>query len=389
MEKSRVFRCLTFLTFMLMLLCILTEVSFAAKDSLENGTGNQDKYVREEVRNSSKNETDDTSGADGFVIDKERLQNNSGVEDQNKISDHKREKNQLKEELQIHKQEYKEAKGEFLKIRNLVRAGKLDPNSEEALNATKFYLNSSVDYMIAHLSNVKSNLAYSNGNGTEEKIIDIDEKIKLLEAEKANVTIASNQGELAVVVRSVRGVWNNAEKASLEGAGKTVSEKIGVSLEKSENISVKLGAKVGDLNKTGVNTSDLDTKLANYSFFINSAKQNKEAADAIYSDENVTSEDMQKANNYLRQSLSDINKANDIIKHILNELKKYKTEKGNETGVENTQKTAFNNTENITGTNSLNSTTGNPESIENASFKKEKSHISGDDTGNLTEELHN
>jgi hypothetical protein len=373
---------------MLILLCIFTEVSFAAKDSFEHGKGNQDKYVREEVRDFSKNETDDTGGADGFVADKERLQNNSGVKDQNKISDHKREKNQLKEELQIHKQEYKEAKGEFLKIRNLVRAGKLDPNSEEALNATKFYLNSSLGYMIAHLSNVKSNLAFSNGNGTEEKIIDIDEKIKLLEAENANVTNASSQEELAVIVRSVRGVWNNAEKASLEGAGKTVSKKIEESLERSENISVKLRAKIGNLNKTGINTSDFDTKLANYSFYINSAKQNKEAADVIYSGENVTREDMQKANNYLRQSLSDINKANGIIKQILNELKEYKT-KGNETGVENTQKTAFNNTENIIGTNSLNITTGNPESGEDASFKKEKSHSSGDDTGNLTEELYN
>jgi chromosome segregation ATPase len=345
--------------------------------------------VREEVRESSKNETDDTGGSDGSVADKESIQNNSGVKDQNKISDHKQEKNQLKEELQIHKQEYKEAKGEFLKIRNLVRAGKLDPNSEEALNATKFYLNSSLGYMIAHLSNVKSNLAYSNGNGTEEKIIDIDEKIKLLEAENANVTHASSQEELAVIVRSVRGVWNNAEKASLESAGKTVSKKIEESLERSENISVKLGAKISNLNKTGINTSDLDTKLANYSFYINSAKQNKETADVIYGGENVTREDMQKANNYLRQSLSDINKANDIIKQILNELKEYRTEKGNETGDENPQKTAFNNTENITGTNSLIFTTGNPERGKEASFKKEKSRSSGDDTGNLTEELHN
>jgi hypothetical protein len=243
--------------------------------------------------------------------------------------------------------------------------------------------------MIAHLSNVKSNLAFSNGNGTEEKIIDIDEKIKLLEAENANVTNASSQEELAVIVRSVRGVWNNAEKASLEGAGKTVSKKIEESLERSENISVKLRAKIGNLNKTGINTSDFDTKLANYSFYINSAKQNKEAADVIYSGENVTREDMQKANNYLRQSLSDINKANGIIKQILNELKEYRTEKGNETGVENPQKTALNNTENITGTGSLDLTIVNPERGKDASFKKEKSRSTGDDTGNLTEELHN
>ncbi|HET8687587.1 MAG TPA: chromosome segregation ATPase, partial [Methanosarcina sp.] len=336
-----------YFTIMLILFSILPEVSFAAKDSSENGKsnqdkGNQDKYVREEVRDSYKNETDNTGNADGSAADKERLQNNSGVKDKNKISDHKQEKNQLKEELQIHKQEYIEAKGDFLKIRNLVRAGKLNPNSEEALNATQLYLNSSIDYIIAHLSNVKSNMAYSNGNGTEDRIIAIDEKIRLLEVEKEQIANTSSQEELVVVVRSVRGTWNNAEKTSLEGAGQIVSEKIGMFLEKSENLSEKLGAKVDNLNETGVDTTDLDTKLANYSFYLNSAKQNKETADAIYSGENVTREDMQKANNHLRQSLNDINKANDIIKQILDELKEYETEKGNETGVENAQKTALN-----------------------------------------------
>jgi hypothetical protein len=98
---------------------------------------------------------------------------------------------------------------------------------------------------------------------------------------------------------------------------------------------------------------------------------------------------MEEANNYLRKSLSDINKANDLIRQIFDELKEYETEKGNETGLENTQKTALNNTENITGTDSSNATTGNLESGENASYKKEESYSSGDDTGNLTEELHN
>ena len=389
MKKSRVFRCLAYLTIMLLLLSILPEVSFAAKDSSEHGKGNQDKYMREDVRNSSNNETDDAGDAGDSAADKERLQNNNSEKDLNKISDYKQEKNQLKEDFQVHKKEYKEAKGDFLKIRNLVRAGKLDPNSEEALNATKIYLNSSINYMIAHLSNVKSNMAYSNGNGTENRIIFIDEKIKLLEAEKANVTNASSQEELVVVVRSVRGTWNNAEKTSLAGTGQTVSEKIGELLEKSKNLSEKLGVKVYNLNETGVDTTDLATKLASYNLYINSAQEDKEAADAIYSGENVTREDMEKANNYLRQSLSDINKANDIIRQILDELKEYETEKGNETGVESSQKTALNNTENITGTNSSNTTTGNLESGENVSYKKEKSHSSGDETGNLTEELHN
>lgn len=393
MKISKNFQFLAYLTIMLILLSIIPEVSFAAKDSSEHGKGNQDKYMREDARNSSNNETDDTGDAGDPEADKERLQNNSSVKDRDRTLEHKQEKKQLREELQVNKQEYNEAKGDFLKIRNLVRAGKLGPNSEEALNATKLYLNSSVNYMIAHLSNVKSNVAYSSGNGTDEKTIDVDEKIKLLEVEKAEIANASSQEELLVVIRSVRGVWNNAEKTNLESAGRTVSEKIGEFIEKFENFSEILGTKVDNLNETGVNTTDLDNKLASYKFYINSVKENKEAADGIYSGENVTRTDMEKANGYLRQSLRDIDTANDIIRQILNELKEYETENGNEIGVEDNQKTALNNTENTPGTNfsggnySIN--TDSPESGDNVSYGKEKSHSSGNDTGNLTNKLPN
>jgi chromosome segregation ATPase len=288
--------------------------------------------MREDVLGSYKNKTDNVGEANGSESDAKQEQKNLSAKSRNKISEYKQERKQLEEELQFHKQEYREAKEDFLKIRNRIQAEGLDPNSVEALNATKLYLNSSINYMIAHLSNVKSNMAYSNGNGTGEKIIAIDEKIKLLEAEKTNITNASSQEELVVVVRSVRGVWNNAEKTSLEGAGQTVSEKIGESLAKSENLSEKLEAKVDNLNKTGVDTSDLDAKLASYNSYISSAQDNKKAADAIYSGENVTKEDMKKANNCLRQSLSDMKKANNIVRQILNELKEYETEKGSETG---------------------------------------------------------
>jgi|GEM_PF-364949 len=393
MKISKNFQFLAYLIIMLILLSIIPEVSFAAKDSSGHGKSNQDKYMRGDARNSSNNETDDTGDAGDSEADKERRQNNSSVKDRNRTLEHKQEKKQLREELQVNKQEYNEAKGDFLKIRNLVRAGKLDPNSEEALNATKLYLNSSVNYMIAHLSNVKGNVAYSSGNGTDEKTIDVDEKIKLLEAEKAEIANASSQEELLVVIRSVRGVWNNAEKTSLESAGQTVSEKIGEFIEKSENFSEILGTKVDNLNETGVNTTDLDTKLASYNFYINSAKENKEAADAIYSGENVTRTDMEKANGYLRQSLRDIDTANDIIRQILNELKEYETENGNEIGVEDNQKTALNNTENITGTNFSGGNSGintdNPESGTNVSYGNEKSHSSGNGTGNLTNKLQN
>lgn len=333
MKKSRAMRYLACFTIILTLLSLLPGGSLAARDSSEHGNGNPNQYMREDPLNSYRNGTDSMGETSNTESNARQEQKNLSTKSRNKISEYKQGRKQIQEELQFHKQEYSEAKEDFLKIRNRIRAEKLDPQSDKALDATKLYLNSSISYMIAHLSNVKSNMEYSNGNGTEEKIIAIDDKIKLLEAERAKVENSSSQEELVVVVRSVRGIWNNAEKTSLAGAGKTVSEKIGGFLEESENLSEKLGVKVEDLKKTGVNTAELETKLASYISYIKSAQEKKEAADSIYNDENVTLEDMQKANNYLRQSLNDISKANKILRDMFVELKYYETEGDNVTEV--------------------------------------------------------
>jgi len=91
MTKSKVFQFLAYLMVMLILLSILPEISLAAKDSSEYIKGNQDKYMLEDVHNSSNNETDDTGEAGDSAADKERIQNNPSVKDRDKNSDYKQE----------------------------------------------------------------------------------------------------------------------------------------------------------------------------------------------------------------------------------------------------------------------------------------------------------
>lgn len=282
--------------------------------------------MQEEPRSSYSNEIKNTSYANSSKSDPDRLQNNLSVKDQNRIFEYEQERKQVKEELQLHRKEYQESRKDFLKILDRIRAEELDPNSEEVLNGTKLYLNSSINYMIAHLSNVKSNMEYSNGNVTEERIAVIDEKIKLLEADRAAVANASTRKELVAVVRPIRDVWNSAQKISLEGAGQAASEKIGEFIEKSEILSEKLDAKIKKLKETGSDTSDLEIELTSYKSYIKSAQEKKVEADSIYNDRNVTRENMIKANNYLRQSIIDINKANKLLRQIFEKLKGYETD---------------------------------------------------------------
>ena len=205
--------------------------------------------------------------------------------------------------------------------------------------------------MVIHLENVKTNMQNSNGNGTEEQIVAIDENIKLLEAEQAEVANASSQQEFLVTVRSVRGIWNSAQKTSMKGAGQTVSQKIGEFLDKSGNLSEKLETEIESLNETGVNTAQLETRLASYNLYIKAAHEKKEAADSIYEDENSTRENLEVANNYLREALNNVNKANQILRVIFDEMKKFNLEEVNEIGAENSIETELNNTKSINNTN--------------------------------------
>lgn len=275
---------------------------------------------------------------------------NSNVKNRNGISEYKQERQKIKEELELQREEYHKAKKDFLKVKSRISAGDLNSNSDEALKATQLYLNSSINYMIAHLSNVKSNMEYSQGNGTEKIVLSIDDKIKLLEAEKQVVVNASSQRELADTVRSVRVIWVDAQKISLAGAGQIVSEKVEKFLEKSEILSDTLGDRIESLNKTGAEVTDLKIKLVSYKSYLKTAQDKKKEADSIYENQNVTRENLEEANNYLLESINDINKANKLLKDIFEEMKKYETLMIDEANVNNSSRTKFNNTESVSST---------------------------------------
>lgn len=345
MKKLEVVRYLAYVTFILVLFSILSVEAFAAKSLSENGNGNQ--YANKNTiddENYEKNSSGNTDGIESSSSENITEKNRTRIQDKDNYSAYKLERKQVREALQLQKSEYKEAKEDFLKVRNQIQLGKLNPGSDEAIDATRTYLNSSISYMIAHLKNVETNMKYSNGNGTEEKIATLNESIKLLEAEKANVASASSQQELIISVRSVHGIWTNAQKTSLTGAGQIVSKRIGEFLDKSENLSEELKIEIQSLNETGVDTADLKTKLASYKLYIKTAQEKKAVADSIYENETATKEDLEVANNYLRESLNNVNKANQILKAIFEELKEYGFREVSGIKNENSLKAEFNNT---------------------------------------------
>ncbi|WP_440945000.1 hypothetical protein ACSAZL_12630 [Methanosarcina sp. T3] len=251
----------------------------------------------------------------------ERNQTENGTLAREQLRDEIQERTQLKEQLKIQKNNYQTSKQNFLQIRAKLRSGNYD---EEDLDTARTYLNSSIDYMIANLEKVRYNLDQSNGNGTEARIAAIDERIRQLEEEKEAIGNAADFEELAIAANSVRGTWNNAKNSTIAETGKTVSERIDLFLDKSEDIAGRLESEINAANETGAETVELEAKLADYNELMDSARENKEAAEEIFDKEDATQEELEEANEYLQDALEDIRDANEILKEIFSELELYR-----------------------------------------------------------------
>jgi hypothetical protein len=181
---------LTYFTIILISFSVLAGVASASKDS---SMENRDQVIQNNSGISNINETNNTSEVKTSEYVPGGLLGNSDEKNQSEITQYEQKRQKIKEELEHQRDDYHKAKKDFLKIKSRIRSGELNPNSDEALNGTKLYLNSSINYMIAHLSNVKNNIEYSDSNGTEKIVTAIEGKIKLLETERAAVTNSSNQ----------------------------------------------------------------------------------------------------------------------------------------------------------------------------------------------------
>jgi hypothetical protein len=305
------------------------------------------------------------------------------------------ERTQLKEQLKVQKSNYQSSRKNFLVIRKQLRSGNY---GEEELEITRSYLNSSIDYMIAHLEKVQYNLEQSNGNDTEARVTAIEARISQLQEEKKAIEKAEDLEDFVNATESVRGVWNNVRNSTAVETGQAAGEKIDDFVNKSGTISNKLEKEIGSLNKTGVNTTELEAKLASYNALMDSARENNEAAKKIYNSENATQEELQKADGHLQSALKEIKEANQILKEIFGELEQYRTENASKTRVRDAPGTEFNDTGNAnnTGNNtnnninnnssvsgiSVNGTELSPEGETNTSSGNESENSSEDGLGN-------
>jgi len=309
-KLGEIIRYASYLTLTLILFSILSPAALAGNGV---GAGNNAKYENipeapqkkdlvsgeTQVRNQSENKT------------LERVQ----------LREITQERSQLKEQFKTQKSNYQMAKKNFIAVRKQLRSGNYD---EGDLEITREYLNASIDYMIAHLEKVQYNLEQSNGNGTEARITAVQDRISQLQEEKEAIGNASGLEELATAASSVRGTWNNAKQSAVAETGKTASERIDKLLDKSEDIAERLENEIDAMKEAGIETAELEAKLANYNELMDSAEEKTEAAEEIFEKEDATPEELEEANKYLQNALEEIHEANEVLKEIFGKLEPYR-----------------------------------------------------------------
>jgi len=191
------------------------------------------------------------------------------------------------------KANYGQAKDKFLKI----KANNKNLDTAEAINATKEYLNSTIDVMI--------------------ESTDDEEYIEALNAEREDIAAATTRAELAESAKDIRDIWKDARKEKTVTKAKSVNNRLNAVIRTSEAMALRLENEIERMEQNGEDVSELETMLEDYNALIAEAKQYQEQAREAYSNGDEQDEIITNMN----QAGESIKDANAVLKKILQALK--------------------------------------------------------------------
>ncbi|MCQ6962265.1 hypothetical protein [Methanolobus chelungpuianus] len=190
---------------------------------------------------------------------------------------------------------YLDARDNFVKMKNNDK----NLDSEEAIEATKDYLNSTIDYMIVSLED--------------------EEYITQLELIKEDVAAADTRKELAECARDIRDIWKDANRQKTASASKSADNKLSAVIRTSENMALRLENEIARLEGNGENVAELRSMLEEYRSLIAEAKVYQlQAANATDADEKA---ELIRNMNMAGQKIKE---ANALLKDMLKGLRQHR-----------------------------------------------------------------
>jgi|GEM_PF-4380472 len=179
------------------------------------------------------------------------------------------------------------ARNEFLNLKAQLaecRASSEDCSDLEAqvLEKAKEDLIGIADRLIHHLEKIRSRIESAENideDEAEEAISNIDALIAELEDAKTAVEAVTNKDELQEAASTIRGVWREIEYKAFRYAERVIWGKVRGIFTRSELLEKKLERVVERLENKGVDTTEVQDLLDEFSTYIDEAREKVKQAD--------------------------------------------------------------------------------------------------------------
>ncbi|AGK61098.1 hypothetical protein Asulf_01098 [Archaeoglobus sulfaticallidus PM70-1] len=290
-----------------------------------NKTEHEEEKVRGHERFGKPEEVGAGMGVPGMKMSKEPLKKIRG-----------------KEIHKIYEKEFMKAKERFEKAREeFKRAKKVGIKDEHGLRMAKGYMVAGFDLAERWLERLRVhviNMAEKEQITEETKLrllAKIDEKLAEIEELKSQINETSSPEELREVVKEIRKEWREIRKEMDGLAGFVAVAKVENLVERSKQVGLKLGAKIEELEAAGVDTTELEVTLEDFSAKIDKAEELVGKAEDMFEEGKVA-----EGHKTLREAIMTLKDAFKNVKEIVAELKEQhrhriqegKIFSGNETG---------------------------------------------------------
>ncbi|MDO9516928.1 MAG: hypothetical protein Q7J10_02655 [Methanosarcinaceae archaeon] len=318
--RSKIMKMFAYLAIVLMVLSTLPAGALAAEDDEDMASRGAGASNYNADQNMTQNQTSDRLNATD-----DAPRNEVAMQTRGAIQSDAAQYMSAKERIETTRNNYADAKNDFEDMKIKINNKTASTDSPEAVEATRAYMNHTIEYMIAHLETVRENAENAGGDSADDVSETIDEFIAQLQEQQRHVESAQTGKEFADAAKEVRKIWADAEKSAKYFAGESVNSRLNNFLVKSEGLSLRLESEIERLNAEGKDTEELEEMLAEYNEKIDEAKQNQELArEAIQNRNGQNDGAVSEANQYMHQATKNIQDANKVLKEIFDELKSHR-----------------------------------------------------------------
>jgi len=216
---------------------------------------------------------------------------------------------------------------QFLQARAKYRQFKNAENKAAYEEAARNFLERTVEVLIKKLESLKNWVSNRRALSESERqaiVAEIDQDIAWLQDKKSGIATAS-PAQIKEKAKVIRDYWRNHRIFVKRIIGQIWGARLDWVIERFENVSLKISAKIDELKATGKDTSQLEAWLADFNQKIEIAKEKREKAREKYqaiSSLADANELFKQAHQFIKEANRYLRDAHKTLVDIVKEMKK-------------------------------------------------------------------